>query len=393
MGRRRKSVRRVSGTGSIWFHEGRQVWIGRAVVGTYPTGKPRYQQVSDPDQRKLADKLLLVRPAGDGETVGRWLTRWLAEMKVKPATRRSRTSAVKNYLATDLGHLPVAELTPRQIELAANNWPLEPASVRQTVSILSTALRDAVRAGLRSDNPARDAKKPRSPKKKIDLFTPDELKRIVAEAARRPNTRIFALLAVTGMRDGEAMALDVEDFDPKSRILSITKTLGACRELGSPKSHNSIRDIRVPDAPPQALAAIRAAVAGRTTGSLFVTSTGRRIVYRVLYVAWAALLKRLSLRYRTPHQMRHSVASHMLAAGVPVADVAAYMGDVPSTIISVYTHPTGVDAAAAMERLFRSGKPATTTKRSLENFQGDQSVMGRKRKARERQKNKRSRGM
>lgn len=49
---------------------------------------------------------------------------------------------------------------------------------------------------------------------------------------------------------------------------------------------------------------------------------------------------------RNPHQLRHSWASHALAAGYGIGDVARYLGDSPATVARVYAHPTGADPSA-----------------------------------------------
>lgn len=358
MPRKAKKARRVQGTGSFFFSERLQKYIGRTIVGRNPDGSPKYVQRSAATVAQLQAKLDRVKPltAESGVTLAAWLTRWLAESKSKPATRRNRSSMIRNHIIPSLGHLPVATVTARQIEVAASNWKLAATSARNGISVLGTAMRAAVRDNLRPDNPVRAAQKPKGKKKKIDPFTLDEVARIVEEAVRRPYTRAVALIAVTGCRSGEACALDVEDFDSHHETISITKTLDNCDRnvSGTPKSENGVRTIEIPAAPPAALAAIRAAAGKRRTGPLFLTSKGKRMIDHVLAENWRTLLKRLGIRYRGKHQLRHAWASHSLAAGTPAAEVAKYLGDTFETISKTYAHATGsVNAAAAFAGLFR----------------------------------------
>lgn len=353
---RSRMKRRAKGTGSRFYSESRQEYGGRVIVGRKPDGSPDYRTRFGKTATEVERKLSLVEPPTDETTVGAWLSRWLSEMKVKPGTRRSRVAAVEHHLSPSLGHLPVAKLTPRQVEVAAGQWKLKPTSARNVCAILGTAMRAAVRAGIRTDNPVQAAHKPRTPKKKTDPFTAEEVRRVSREAERQPNTLAIALLAATGMRAGEALALDCPDFDPATGQVSITKTLDCADRnlLGTPKSDNSERVIRVPAEPKEGLSALKKAIGSRTEGPVFRTATGKRTVYNVLYVAWAALLKRLSLRYRGMHQLRHSWASHALAADVDVAEVAAYLGNTPAEVLKTYAHAMKkTDPASAMERFFR----------------------------------------
>lgn len=70
----------------------------------------------------------------------------------------------------------------------------------------------------------------------------------------------------------------------------------------------------------------------------------------------AATLDALELPRRRGHVLRHSVATHLVAAGVPVADVARYLGDSVVTIVRTYLHPTAADPADALDRMYGGRK-------------------------------------
>lgn len=363
--------RRKKGTGSVYYSKERGCWMGKAPNGRYPGGKTKYKWFLGPTKADVEKQMEAFNPSrGEDMKVGAWLNLWLKQMRVKPGTRRNRESAVKFHLVPSLGHINLRDLTPRQVEVAASGWRnrwkkprgrvkkrasrlLNPTSARNVISILGTALRAAVRDRRRDDNPVASAYKPKGAKKKIDPFTADEIRTIARAAAKQPNTRAFALLAGTGMRVGEALALDCTDFDSATGALSITKTLDTTDRhlLGTPKSENSVRTIRVPTLPHGCMESLRAAIGTRKSGPVFRTATGQRTVYSVAYKAWAAFLKRLGIRYRGFHQMRHACASHMLAMNVDVAEVARYLGDTPAEILKTYAHATRTcDPAAALER-------------------------------------------
>jgi integrase len=99
---------------------------------------------------------------------------------------------------------------------------------------------------------------------------------------------------------------------------------------------------------------LRAAIGSRKTGPIFLTANGTRRYQYLVRAAWRPLLGRLGLPYRNPHQLRHSVATALIADGVPLGDVAAYLGDTVQTVVKTYLHPTGTDPAVSLDRLFRT---------------------------------------
>lgn len=97
---------------------------------------------------------------------------------------------------------------------------------------------------------------------------------------------------------------------------------------------------------------VDAAVGGRTSGPLFATASGKRYPAQNIDGGLRRLLKSLGLPVRGSHILRHSVASHLVAAGVPLADVARFLGDSVEVIVRTYLHAVGTDPAAAIESMF-----------------------------------------
>jgi len=167
-----------------------------------------------------------------------------------------------------------------------------------------------------------------------------------------------------GLRRGEALGLKWTDFSARKRILKVQRALK--REngklvLGDVKNRTSRRDLNLPDELVQSLVSHRARQAAerlhagevwQESGLMFTTEIGTPFDPRNLNRAFEKVCERAGLGHWTPHELRHSATSLMLAAGVPLKVVSDLLGY--STIrmtADVYAHtqiPERQEAADAM---------------------------------------------
>ena len=321
--------RRLRGTGSRFFDARRGVWVQRLPIGRHVNGRIRYREFRAPTEAAVETLVANYLPPAPSVTIAQWCDRWLPVQRLRVQSRRAYANEIETRIKPTLGSIPVNALTAFQVEEAIHQWSrlIGAGTLRFTMQTLGAVMQGAVRASLITVNPVRQVRTPASPKTELNIFTLDELRVIIAAASARPAWRIWAICAATGCRIGEALALERSDYDPATGKLSISRTFHQhARTFGPPKSKNSTRTITVPPAVRPLLAA-----------------GIKRTRYGPALEAWHRVLTSLALPYRNPHQLRHSVASHMVAAGLPLPDVAAYLGDSLTTIMRTYTHPTGVD--------------------------------------------------
>lgn len=352
---RQKTTRRAKGTGSIFWSASRKRYIGRVPMGRNLDGSTHYVTVSDKIEAGCAAKMRSAKAPDPRTTVAEWAERWFRELTIRDSSRDDYRHTLDQFIIPTLGHLPVAGLTAHQIEGALKQWMnrLGPNTTRKNFGHLRACLEAARRSGLVVTNPAKDARRPKPKKTHIDPFTPAELDRIISTAPP-----VFVLLASIGCRIGEALALDVPDFNRETGWVSITKTYTLKHGIRRPKSENGIREVRVPS---QAMPAILAAAGRRTHGPLFLTRAGHRGEHKTIWYQWGALLRKLGYRYRRLHQLRHSVATIWVGNGVPVMDVAKRLGDTVEMVVRCYLHPTGADPSDVMERVLSGNKVAGGT--------------------------------
>ncbi len=146
------------------------------------------------------------------------------------------------------------------------------------------------------------------------LYTDNELGAVMTTAAtlRTPHRvatyrTLIGLLAATGMRVGEALALDRSDLDGAQHVLTIrTSKFGKSRELPvHPSTVDALHQyLRRCDRP-------RSAV---RTAALFVSTAGTRLLYSNVQWTFHRLVRRVGLTSRSPgcrpriHDLRHRYA-------------------------------------------------------------------------------------
>jgi integrase len=112
--------------------------------------------------------------------------------------------------------------------------------------------------------------------------TDAELKEILSNSKKRKHVVLFSLLAATGLRVGEALALRSTDFGPDCRVLHVRRSVWRGPEQ-EPKTSNAVRVVDIPEV----LARELRDYVSTTNGLLFATADGRplqqRNVLRILH--------------------------------------------------------------------------------------------------------------
>ncbi|RPA64889.1 site-specific integrase [Gordonia oryzae] len=150
-----------------------------------------------------------------------------------------------------------------------------------------------------------------------------------------PHWRPLTLwLVATGMRISEATALRVGDIDPRQKTARVSRAWKAKRgeaRLGGPKSKAGRRTVDIPD---RALAVID--LDRPADQWLFVNTVGSRVTYEAYYKRWYAARLKHKIAC-SPHDLRHTCASWMIAAGIPLPVIQQHLGH-ESILVTVGTY-------------------------------------------------------
>ncbi len=179
--------------------------------------------------------------------------------------------------------------------------------------------------------------------KQVRAMDEDQLARFLA-AAREHEPRLypmFLLMARTGLRPGETLALRWEDFDPTGTILHIRRSLSLGEE-GPTKTENE-RDVHVSPELALTLRRLRAERESQAREHEWVEVPARmfcttaRTAYDPANVLKA--MRRALVRAKLPpfrvYDLRHTFATSLLNRGVPITYVSAQLGhaDAATTLI------------------------------------------------------------
>jgi integrase len=257
----------------------------------------------------------------------------------KTSTREVMGSHLDKYLIPRFGSLPIAAIDERRVqEFIADmthvkyTWPdgvsrkVSPKTIRNVVGVLKQILGKKV---WRDWN----LRFPEIPLKEQRYFTEEEMLRIVG-AARGQWRILFATLASTGLRAGEAFGLHVEDLDLASGRIKVQRSMRNGEE-GSLKTKRGYRVVNIEPALAQML---KQQLGGRSAGLVFTTRNGTPLEKGNVRRKLIQILKSLNLKPAGLHAFRHGRVSILQSNGVPGDLVKEWVGHSSLQTTSRYTH-------------------------------------------------------
>lgn len=293
-----------------------------------------------------------------------YLDRWLnhVETKTSAKTHERYSEIVRLAISPALGSIRLEKLNPLQIQTfyrealssghAKRGTGLSARTVLHYHRILFSALKQAVRWRLLSNNPA-DAVEPPVPEQKEMMALDEDQTATLIEQAKGHALYIPVLLAVTtGMRRGEVLALRWSDVDLDRTTLSVTQTLEKTRQGGlrfkQPKTKRSRRSISLPSMLVDVLRKHRAGqaelylslgVGWKEQGLVCSKLAGEPINPNTLTSGFASLVKTLDIPRVRFHDLRHTHATHLLKEGVHPKVAQERLGHATIAVtLDLYSH-------------------------------------------------------
>ncbi|MFI5592497.1 tyrosine-type recombinase/integrase [Amycolatopsis sp. NPDC051758] len=298
-------------------------------------------------------------------TVGQWLDIWL-EMRqnLSFSTRRLYAQHVRDYLKPYLGSVPLRSLTVARVQAmfaalirtnSSRTRPLSYATLQRIRGVLHAALNGAIRRGLLDRNPAHwielpSGRRPRAvvwtegreahwrqtgEHPAVAVWTATQTAAFLESSFDHPLHVLYLLVALLGLRRGEAAGLRWCDIDLDARVLQVSHQVqdhNGRTVICPPKTESSVRVLALDSISVAALRSLRAERRRRLpagaalTGFLFVNRYGNPMSPGYVTHAFGKLIAEADLPPIRLHDLRHGAASLSLAAGNDLKVVQAMLG-------------------------------------------------------------------
>jgi integrase len=274
-------------------------------------------------------------PGADSFTVASWCSHHVDHLTgVNEATRTRYRRYIANDIApSEIGPLPLAALTNADAAHWLNRLTGSAKTAANKHGFLAGALNAAVRAGHTSANPCDGNRLRRDEPAEMVFLTHEEF-RLLQTCVGEYWQPLVEFLVASGARFGEVTALKPGDINLAENTVDIRRAwryvVGEGFQLGPPKTKRSVRTI---DVAATALAKLD------LTGEWVFTNSGRSTnggpddpvrgpnFYSNVWVPALARAKEAGLTKKPRvHDLRHTNASWLIQAGVPLTVIQRHLG-------------------------------------------------------------------
>ncbi|MDO4243569.1 MAG: tyrosine-type recombinase/integrase [Actinomyces sp.] len=400
-------ARRGQGEGSVYFDTSRDRWSAMIELPPDPlTGRRRRRRVTAPTKpaalrrlRELQAEVARARdvPTGRALTVQEWMDLWWTREVapvLKPSTARDYRLSIDRHIVPTVGRVRLDRLAPSDVRALHRAVMARGASATTAAKVhrcLSRALTIAEREGLVPRNVSRLVASPPSPVTPPQMLTPQQVRLLLGSLEGTPEHARRMTSFMIGARQGEVLGmmldpalLHLDDATPWVELAwevqrvtwahgcgARTPTGWPCgRRRGAecpdrhapvprhlegeqvhgglwilrPKTKSSHRRVALP---PPLTAALRTHIdTYRPERFVFEAAPGVPVDPSRDHAAWVTSLDAASLPRVRLHSARHTAATLLLEAGVPLRTAQEILGQTQALTTARYQHP-GLDAQAA----------------------------------------------
>lgn len=310
-----------------------------------------------------------------------------AKISLSPTTYDYYTHRIDSLIIPALGHLRLKDIKPAHIQQFINQLSLipketrsglenelgetlSPSSVRRYLTILQSILKQAIKQGIITDNPAKLERLtlPKAQAPKVEIFTKQEAAKVLECLEKEPLQfqALIQLAIYTGARRGELVALKFSDIDFDNYKITIERTAyklkGEPTKTKPPKDYET-RTITINDSCIQLLKLLRAEKidAAQKLGSkwinddwVFTQWNGDIMNPMTPTKQFSKFLEKYGLKHHKFHSLRHTSATLLLYAGVNIKQVQGRLGHSDIETTNKYLHlleEADIDAVRRLDLL------------------------------------------
>lgn len=297
---------------------------------------------------------------------------WLENYKttVKPSTFENVRSKVEKMTEEHFKELKLKKITVAYCQKVVIKLSKSYVLYNHYLSVINRIFKYAVLMDILNSNPFDKVIKPKSrqTQRKGNFLTKEELKEFLKLAQTATLSYFFPLvhlMAYTGLRQGEALALKWSDIDFENKKITVNKTavwIKGKQTLQTPKTKNSKRVISID---PTTLSILKNWKKNQIkiyfkNGKHF--EGDENFIFTNQWSDWVQIhnfipyFKRFvtshALKPITPHGLRHTHASLLFSAGVEPKNISDRLGHSTVQItLDLYTHITEEQRTDTVEKL------------------------------------------
>jgi integrase len=384
--------KRANGEGNV-YQRANGTWEARITHVDPDTGQRKRRSFYGPTAASVRAKLREARKRVDDgapvvdakQSVASWLAHWrattLAASSRAESTKAQYADLARKHLEpAPFGSITLDKLRPSDVEaliLAMKAQTktrgddevraLSDSTIRSTFGVLRLALDGAVRDGLLARNPAATVKRPGIERQETKHLSAADAARVLNAADGMRYQPALVLIATTGLRRGEALALRWEHVDLDAGTLRVTATtarVGKRLVTSTPKTERSRRTVPLSPAVVAMLKKhkrqqieerLRAANVWEDHGLVFCTEAGRHVEPRNLLREVETAGARAGVEGVCVHSLRHAAGTAWLEGGTHIRAVADLLGHSSISITGdIYVATSDDTARKAVEDLSTS---------------------------------------
>jgi integrase len=348
-----KIRRKTLQNGSVRFyaavmHEGREV-----ALGSFKTKRNAETAVRRAEAEVAAGTF--GKREARSPTFNEFFERWIASKhNLRESTLVSYKHTFKNHILPTFGDMRLDEIGPLDVQAWIDDLAesdLTPGTVAKCFRYFRAAMKQAEAWEMIDRAPTVKINLPRSDSEEMTFLEYGEISRLL-DAAEEPTRTLFAVLAYSGLRLGEALALRWRDIDLEVGRIRVARSWGYLGGFTEPKTRTSKRNVPLLPVLEKVLTEYRERNQASGPDDLLFTFDGKKPLDPAnVRKKFLKALGEVGLGHCTIHSLRHSYASLMLSCGTSVKALQVALGHASATMtLDTYSHLLETDMDGPVAR-------------------------------------------